>query len=1193
MAQKILRNLQLGFGFSMVVLLASSVVMFLSLQAQRENKALMDQAQGNITHAQLILIDLQNAETGQRGFLLTGKEKFLAPYKDSRNTLPQRIDFLMKADLTPDQYTRVERLASLANQRVEVLDELIQQRRSDLELTPDLLDRGKTIMDSCRTLITKIRQQEEMRVSKRSEELDNSAMMTSILIAFASFLSLIITSMLFWKLRADYSRRTQLQEELVDKDNEMRRRLNLIRGIAQQITNGNYNVLIDDSQKDDLGTIARSLRIMTESLQKNFEQLRHNEWRKNGLTELNLGLIGNPNSLEISRFSLNFIVDFLKFENGAIFLVERSVFRRAHSVALNGSPQDGSDTTQGVLGEVYRSRRPKVISDLLPEEFKLSFAQGEVQIKHILMVPILYQQECLGVIELGGRQDVSQDTIEVMIDFCEIIGIALAAAHSRSRVQQLLEETQTQTEELQVQHAELESLNTELEAQASKLRISEEELRSQQEELLISNRELEKRSQVLEQRNQMIAVRNREIQEKAEALALSTKYKSEFLANMSHELRTPLNSILLLSKVLTENINGNLNSEQVESAQVIWSSGTGLLNLIDEILDLSKIEAGKMSLELEEFQVEDLIKDLQQMFNPLVKEKMLEFRVENYLPANFRIHSDRLRIEQVLRNLLSNAIKFTQKGRITLLVEQSEEKQNDIFFRVRDTGIGISPEKQQLIFEAFQQADGSTRRRFGGTGLGLSISREIARLLKGEISITSEVGVGSCFTLVLPLDDTPTGSSITNASSSEKSTSLVSLPAEQNSSADIVIPEDIPDDRHLLQQGGKVILIVEDDTIFAKALLKYAREAGYKSIVIGRGDVVLAAAREFQPQAILLDIRLPLMDGWQVLDALKSNHDTRHIPVHMMSAEQAKKNESIRRGAIDFIRKPFEKQGLQRIFSKIDEALNNGPKKVLIVEENPKHAEALSSYLESFEISTDIKTSVEQSIQALTDGKVDCVILDMGIPDEVAYQTLETIKSNSGLEDLPIIVFTGKSLSGHEEMRIKEYADSIVVKTVHSYQRILDEVSLFLHLVDRRASSRAPLALQENNKLTEALQDCKVLIADDDIRNIFSLSKALEKYNVEVFSAMDGQEACQTLNKYPHIDIVLMDIMMPNMDGFQAIEKIREQPRFKGLPIIAVTAKAMIGDRERCMKAGASDYISKPVDIDQLVSLLRVWLFKR
>ncbi|WP_254529314.1 MULTISPECIES: response regulator [unclassified Sphingobacterium] len=1191
MAQNALRNLQIGFGVSMAILLASSAVMFFSFRHQRENKVLMDQSQRTILNSQLILIDLQNAETGQRGYLLTGQEKFLAPYRDSQRDLPQHLSGLVNGNLSSEQLARTQQLGRLARERIEVLDELIGQRLRSADLSPGLLDRGKSIMDSCRNLISEIQHEEETRAGKRSQQLDNSTFRTNILFAFASLMSLIITAILFWKLRGDYKRRAELQQELLEKDSDMKHRLNLIRGIARQVSKGNYSVIIDDTKKDDLGNIAESLRIMTESLKKNFDQLQWNEWRKNGLAQLNSGLMGNPDLEEIAKYSMEFITDYMDLENGAIFMVQGGSFKVMHTVGLHSLPFSELPLTEGIFAEVHRTKRQRVIRDLCPDEFKLSFAQGEISINQIALLPIVYQQECMGIIEVGSRGELSQEKLDVISDFCETIGISLVAAQSRRRVQQLLEETQTQTEELQVQHAELETLNSELEAQAGKLRISEEELRSQQDELLISNEELEKRSHLLEETNQVIVARNKEIQEKAEALALSTKYKSEFLANMSHELRTPLNSILLLSRVLTENIEGNLNHEQVESAQVIWSSGTGLLNLIDEILDLSKIEAGKMDVELEEFRLADLILELQQMFRPLTREKGLDLRIENTLPEDFKLKSDRLRLEQVLRNLLSNATKFTEKGYITLSVKLIDGKEPSVLFHVRDTGIGIPQEKQKLIFEAFQQADGSTRRQYGGTGLGLSISREIARLLHGELTVESTPGKGSCFTLSLPMDFLGRGD--ISVHQEQPIGPIVQAVGAPVVGPEIFFPQFIADDRGDIVPGDRTLLIIEDDEAFAKLILQYARRSGYKAIAVGRGDHAIEAALRFSPNAILLDIVLPHMDGWQVLEGLKSNPDTRHIPVHMMSAEQAKKSDSIRRGAIDFIRKPFQKKGFQEIFSKIDAALSNGPKKVLIFEENPKHAEALSSYLESFDISTEVKSSLDHGVKALKSGNVECVILDMGIPGQGAYEILETIKGQDGLEDLPIIVFTGKSLSGQEEMRIKEYADSIVLKTAHSFQRILDEVSLFLHLVDHKSSGTPSQLNPKGNRLSEILDGRKVLIADDDIRNIFSISRALEKFNMEIYSAIDGVEAFQILEGHPDIDIVLMDIMMPKMDGFQAIEKIRSVEMFSKLPIIAVTAKAMMGDRDRCMKAGASDYISKPVDVDQLVSLLRVWLFNR
>ncbi|EEI93146.1 response regulator receiver domain protein [Sphingobacterium spiritivorum ATCC 33300] len=718
----------------------------------------------------------------------------------------------------------------------------------------------------------------------------------------------------------------------------------------------------------------------------------------------------------------------------------------------------------------------------------------------------------------------------------------------------------------------------------------------QQEELLQSNQELEERSKLLEEKNHLIAERNLEIQEKAEELALSTKYKSEFLANMSHELRTPLNSILLLSRLMSENTEENLNEDQIESAKVIQSSGTSLLSLIDEILDLSKIEAGKMELEYQHVRLSDVTQELNSLFAPIVKEKSLDLNIVVQPDLDSTIETDRLRLDQVLRNLLSNAIKFTSKGSITLTITEEQSNRNNIVFAVKDTGIGIAEEKQKIIFEAFQQADGSTRRKFGGTGLGLSISREIARLLGGEIRLQSKENEGSIFSLIIPKSKQTTVISPATdeliAIISSDVEEVNALVAEEASSYVVLdIPAEVEDDRNNITQQDKVILIVEDDTNFAKALLKYTRQQNYKGIVVVRGDIAAEFAEKYKPLAILLDIQLPVKDGWQVMDELKNNPVTRPIPVHMMSSLKMKK-ESLLKGAIDFINKPIAMEQIGGMFKKIEEALTRYPKKVLIVEENPKHATALSYFLSNFNIASEIKSNVKDSVEALTSDAVNCVILDMGIPDKTGYETLEAIKKNEGLENLPIIIFTGKNLSKAEETKIKQYADSIVIKTAHSYQRILDEVGLFLHLVEEKNADQRQKKTNKLGSLNEVLSNKKVLIADDDVRNIFSLSKALEKYQMKVISAIDGKEAIQQLKNNPDISIVLMDMMMPEMDGYETIRLIRQSPQYAKLPIMAVTAKAMTGDREKCIIAGASDYISKPVDTDQLLSLLRVWLYE-
>ncbi len=746
-----------------------------------------------------------------------------------------------------------------------------------------------------------------------------------------------------------------------------------------------------------------------------------------------------------------------------------------------------------------------------------------------------------------------------------------------------------------------ENLNTELEAQTQKLQASEEELKVQQEELMQANAELEERSRLLEEKNHLIAERNTEIQKKVEELALSTKYKSEFLANMSHELRTPLNSILLLSRLMAENPDENLNEDQIESAKVIQSSGSSLLTLIDEILDLAKIESGKMTLEYQDVVINDVVKDLKDLFNPVFQEKKLEFNINIDESVQKNIETDRLRVDQVLRNLLSNALKFTTKGSIDLNIKKDPKKADFIIFSVKDTGIGIAEDKQKIIFEAFQQADGSTRRKFGGTGLGLSISREIARLLGGELTLKSKVDEGSEFSLSIPVKAVPEVPHV------EKDQNLVEIiredveeiqnildekqTEEKEAVNTLQIPENVDDDRNTIQEGDKTILIIEDDTNFAKALLKYAHLQNYKAVIEVRGDRGLAAALEYRPQAILLDVQLPVKDGWQVMDDLKSNQETKHIPVHMMSALHVK-NESLMKGAIDFISKPVALDQMTDVFRKIEEALKKGPQKVLIVEENAKHASALSYFLSNFNISLSVENNVEDSVKALTANHVDCVILDIGASRGNEYEIIESIKSYEGLENLPIIIFTERNLSKSEELKIKQYADSIVVKTAHSYQRILDEVGLFLHLVEEKNNSIENVRSKTMGSLTEVLSGKKILITDDDVRNIFSLTKALEKYKVEVVVAMDGNHAIQQIKENPDVDVILMDMMMPELDGYEAIKEIRKMPKFKRLPIIAITAKSMIGEREKCITAGASDYISKPMDIDQLLSLLRVWLYE-
>lgn len=1201
MPRKFIRNLQFGVGFSLLVLLASSLASYWSIQNQMNNREKSSQSRRSITAVKDVLIALLDAETGNRGYQLTGREAFLQPYNKSVSEFSNAIT--IAKNIHPDDEKQAQRLDQLhrtSEKSMELLRQFVANRRKGELMTQEQIAYSKTYMDSCRQTVLDFVKHEESELAVKNKILNRSSNTTVLFIIFSAIAAILVTIFFYRKLKNDLVRRDRLERQLKAKDEEISNRVRVIQQVASKVASGDYDVTLSDSSKDELGDIVESLNNMTKALKTSFEKISDNEWRQNGLLLLNESLVGNNTMKEVTDNALEHFISYADCVNGAVYLYEDERLKLYNASGLEDHMKKSFMPGEGVVGQTFAQQRINVFNQLEGKDFVVSFASAKVKISGMILIPIVLGEQVFGVLELSATHDFDRSTVDYFNECSRNIAIALSAARAREQEQRLLEETQAQSEELQVQHSELENLNTELEAQTQKLQASEEELRVQQEELMQTNTELEERSKALEEKNQLIAERNIEIQKKAEELALSTQYKSEFLANMSHELRTPLNSILLLSRLMAENPDGNLNDGQIESAKVIQSSGTSLLTLIDEILDLAKIESGKMKLEFEQIFLEDVTKDIKNLFMPIVMEKGVKFNVEVDASLDKYLKTDRLRLDQVLRNLLSNAFKFTKEGSVSLRIFSYPENSDFIVFSVKDTGMGIPKDKQRLIFEAFQQADGSTQRKFGGTGLGLSISREIAKLLGGKITLQSEPGEGSEFSLVIPkqpeyhaeLENTDKNLSEIISDDLQDIKTLVERDEQEIITHNkIEIPEDVPDDRDNILEDDRVILIVEDDTHFAKAILKYAQSNGYKGVVVVRGDYALSAALEYRPVAILLDIQLPVKDGWQVMQELKGNHQTRPIPVHMMSSLQAKR-ESLMSGAIDFINKPMALDQMDGMFKKIEDALKRSPRKVLIVEENAQHAKALAYFLSNFNIVLSVEVNVEDSVKAFQQDNVDCVIVDVGKARGKSHEIVERIKSNEGLEDLPVIIFTEHSLSQSEEMKIKQYADSIVVKTAHSYQRILDEISLFLHLVEGNKQNDDASKSKTLGSLTETLNGKKVLITDDDARNIFSLSKALEKYKVEVVLAMDGKQALEKMNEHPDIDIILMDMMMPEMDGYDTIRTIRKMPEHKNLPIIAVTAKSMVGDRDKCIQAGASDYITKPVDIDQLLSLLRVWLYE-
>ena len=1180
------RNLQIGFGLSLLLLIISSIVSYNSIQNLLSSSSMVDHSSQVMQSLETVISTMKDAETGQRGFLLTNEPVFLEPYNGAyEKALLNTNKAINLTTDNPLQQANLKLVKDVMMKRMTVLKELIQKKRDGKTVTVQDLLRGKANMDGLRAAINKTEHDEIALLNQRTERLKQFTTFTPVVIIFAAILSLVISIFFYLKISADVRERNRLQEELERKDLEIAHRITVIHGIADRVSQGDYKIRVEDTEKDSLGGLSFSLNKMAASLDESFAKLSDNEWLQTGIAQLNDRMVGEKTTAALCHEIIDFVANYTKSQVAALYTLESDDTLVLQSgYALSSKVNKIIKNGEGVVGQTAISGKELLIENIDPDYVQVSYATGSVKPKNVLAIPVFQNNKVRGVIELASIENFTDIRTTFLRSVAGNIGIAIYSAQNRQKLQELLEETQAQSEELQAQHSEMENLNAELEAHTQKLQTSEEELRVQQEELQQTNGELEERNRVINQRNE-------EIQRKAAELEQSTRYKSEFMANMSHELRTPLNSILLLSRYLAENGEQNLTPDQTESARVILNSGNGLLDLIDELLDLSKIEAGKMDLEYEQLSFAVLANDMQSLFAPIAKEKKIDLIINNEFKGNEAFDTDKMRLEQITKNLLSNALKFTSVGSVTFTIQNSKDDDSLIEISVKDTGVGIPADKQDLVFEAFKQADGSTKRKFGGTGLGLSISRELSRLLGGEIRLESEPDKGSNFILTLPKEK-PATIPLPKTILADITPAVAPEPAKRESHALTNIPADIPDDRDDINAGDKVILIIEDDAPFAKALLAFTHQRGYKGIISVRGDHGVELAVQYRPLAILLDLQLPVKDGWEVMDELKANPVTRPIPVHIMSSMEAKK-ESRMRGAVDFINKPVAQEQMIQMFHKLEEALVRSPKRVLIVEENPKHAKALSFFLEGFNVTSAVSSSVNEGIRSLKGNEVDCVILDMGLPDKNAYETLEMVKQNPGLENLPIIVFTGKSLSSAEEGRIKQYADTIVVKTAHSYQRILDEVALFLHLIEDIDLPKSSAKRSTNSPLNEILKDKTILIADDDVRNIFSLTKALEKHQMKVISATDGKEALERLKEYPETAIVLMDMMMPEMDGYESTNKIRTNPEYKNLPVIAVTAKAMMGDREKCIRAGASDYISKPVDIDQLTSLLRVWLYDK
>jgi CheY-like chemotaxis protein/signal transduction histidine kinase len=781
------------------------------------------------------------------------------------------------------------------------------------------------------------------------------------------------------------------------------------------------------------------------------------------------------------------------------------------------------------------------------------------------------------------------------------------------RTEELLKQSQSLTEELQTQQQELRETNARLQKQAATLRESEELLKSQREQLQQTNEELEEKAQLLISQKTEVETKNREIdlargalEEKAQQLELTSKYKSEFLANMSHELRTPLNSLLILAELLASNAEKNLNDKQVEFAHGIYSSGADLLKLINDILDMSKIESGTVGVDVNEITFDQVKDYVERTFRQGADEKRLAFTVRLGSDLPQAISTDPQRLKQVLSNLLSNAFKFTDHGQVGLEIDLARygwstdhpvlnRAESVVSFSVTDTGIGIAPDKLRLIFEPFQQADMSTSRKYGGTGLGLSISREIAGLLGGEIRVVSTPGRGSTFTLYLPASYLPARTASQQprpAPAIREAPRRLAAPETEEPSAPPPLTGELDDDRESIRPTDRVLLLVEDDLPFARILSDMAHERGFKVLAASQGDTGLALARQFKPDAVMLDIQLPDMQGWVVLDRLKHDAALRHIPVHIISIEDEQQR-GLRLGALAALQKPVTREALKDAFAHISDFLDRQVKHLLVVEDDEGQRHSILELIGDGDVSTTAVATGAEALAALEQTVFDCMVVDLRLPDMSGLDLIQTMKRDARFRELPIVVYTGVELSAEEEARLKSLAKSVIIKDAQSPARLLDETALFLHRVEANLPEAKKKLLQQIHAVDSVLADRKVLIVDDDLRNVYALTAVLERHLMRVLYADNGRDGIDALQRNPDIDVVLMDIMMPEMDGYETMRTIRQIERFRSLPIIALTAKAMKGDRDRCIEAGASDYIAKPTNTEQLLSLLRVWLYAK
>jgi len=1259
-----------GFIACAVILFGVAFFSYKNSEKFIASNTLVDQTNKVLYEFSQILTAITDAETGNRGYIITGNDAHLEHFINAESTIEEHL--IKAKELTIDNtiQQKIKELEKEIKIRFTYLKSGIALRKIvpaaiGIEKSREYVVSGvgKESQDRIRELIGSIQKLELTLLAERKQASEDDA--NNFNSVFVILMAIII----------------------------------LVLIVVYSIVTSNLKTL---------------KRAEAETTSKN--------WLLTGNTELNEKLIGDKSIEELANNTISFLCTYLKAQIGAVYLFNK----KENALLLNGRYAFSSATdtkekfllNEGLIGQAAQEQKQISLTDITAENIRITSSVLNAKPKQLLIAPFLFEGKTMGVVEIGrltdfneiekefintsmnsiaiavntafnqaalrellekiqaqkGEMEISALEIEQQLDslnqaailsiadangdiiyandnFCKIskyskeelvgnnhrmlksgkqpdglfIGMWKSISSGRTwkgeivnkakdgtfywvdttispfkgvdgRIEKYvairfditntknqMEELAKQSEELQTQQEELKQMNEELEEQA-------QNLTQQQEELQMTNEELEEQTQSLEAKNLEVEASKKDIEQKTKQLEISSRYKSEFLANMSHELRTPLNSLLILSKDLSENRNKNLDGVQIESAEIIYKSGCDLLVLINEVLDLSKIEAGKMSIHIESVSLKNFANELIREFKHHAEQKGLKLnsKLDKELPEFIRTDSQRL--NQILKNLLSNAIKFTEKGSVSISIDRNAE--DTIIISIIDTGIGIMEDKQQAIFEAFQQAEGGTSRKYGGTGLGLSISRELAKLLGGEIKLSSKLNEGSTFSLIIPLEivqEQELASTNANENYLEKKSTLFK-PSVLNESKYINYPS-IEDDRDTITNDDKTVLIIEDDLKFARIILKQANKKGFKCLSAATGEDGLLLALKHKPQAIILDMFLPGINGHAVLLELKANPALRHIPVHIISAKE-RSLEPIREGAIEYLMKPVAKEDLEDAFNRIKNFVNRKMKNLLIIEDNENARKAMRILIGNDDVKYFEAETGEEALAIYEQNKIDCIILDIGLPDMSGFDLIHKLGKIKDHNLPPVIVYTGKELTKEENNELEKYAESIIIKGVKSEERLLNETALFLH----RTISNLPKSKQEiitNLYNKEAIfHSKKILLVDDDMRNLFALSKILKERDMEIIKAENGKNALEMLELHPDIDLVLMDIMMPEMDGYEAMKQIRSHTRFKELPVIALTAKAMKDDKQKCIDAGANDYITKPIDIERLLSLMRVWLSK-